>query len=320
MRRAKSGAPVDRRRGRPQLRQGIIILPSAFTLGNLFFGIYSLVTAARGDLIWAGWYIVFAAILDLADGRIARFTRTGSAFGAELDSLVDAISFGVAPAFILYQLYLSDTEWGWILSFAYVTAIVLRLARFNVEQGGEAKTHFHGLPSPTAGMILATFYPFSQTPFFQAQLGDLPWSSIMGVVTVILSVLLMSHVPYALVPRIGFRTGRGLFNTAFVLGGLFLAIEVPRYYFFPALVLYTSWGLLKAVFLGLWDRLPERDPLLDEEEDEEEDDSGAELRDVDYRDVAPGRFRKRTKRWPGPRGRQEEELEQPDGPPRSEHD
>ncbi len=177
---------------------------------------------------------------------------------------MDAISFGVAPAFILYQLYLSDTAWGWILSFAYVTAIVLRLARFNVEQGGEAKTHFHGLPSPTAGMILATFYPFSQTPFFQAQLGDLPWSSIMGVVTVILSVLLMSHVPYALVPRIGFRTGRGLFNTAFVLGGLFLAITVPRYYFFPALVLYTSWGLLKAVLLGLWDRLPERDPLLDE--------------------------------------------------------
>jgi len=311
MRRAASGSPEDRPSRRPQLRQGIIILPSAFTLGNLFFGIYALVTAARGDLIWAGWFIVFAAILDLADGRIARFTRTGSTFGAELDSLVDAISFGVAPAFILYQLYLSDTAWGWVLSFAYVTAVVLRLARFNVEQGGEAKTHFHGLPCPTSGMILATFYPFSQTAFFQAQLGDLPWSNIMGVVTVILSVLLMSHIPYALIPRIGFRTRRGLFNTAVILGALFLAITVPRYYFFPALVLYTSWGLLKAFILGLLERLPERDPLLDEEE--EGDDSGAELRRVDYRDLAPGRFRKRRIKWPRPQGGSEDERDQPDG-------
>jgi len=281
-----------RRPRKPQLRQGIIILPSAFTLGNLFFGIYALVTAARGDLLWAGWFVVFAAILDLADGRIARFTRTGSSFGAELDSLVDAISFGVAPAFILYSLYLADSAWGWILAFAYVTAVVLRLARFNVEQGGEAKTHFHGLPSPTSGMILATFYPFSQTLFFQQYLADLPWPSIMGVVTVILSVLLLSHVPYALFPRIGFRTRRGLFNTAVVLGGCSLAITVPRYYFFPVLVTYTTWGLLKAVLLGLLDRLPERDPLLDEEEDE----SGAELREVDYRDVAPARFGRRKRR------------------------
>lgn len=302
----------DTPRRRPQLRQGIIILPSAFTLGNLFFGIYALVTAARGDLIWAAWYIIFAAILDLADGRIARFTRTGSDFGAELDSLVDAISFGVAPAFILYQLYLSDTAWGWILSFAYVTAIVLRLARFNVEQGGEAKAHFHGLPSPTAGMILATFYPFSQTPFFREQLGDLPWSSIMGVVTVILCVLLMSHIPYALVPRIGFKTRKGLFNTVVILGGLFLAITVPRYYFFPALLTYTAWGLVKAILLGLLDRLPEKDPLLDEDEDEDE--SGAELRQVDYSDVAPGRFGKGRRRAPRRKDRDRESPDPNKGP------
>ncbi len=308
-----SSSLEEKPRPRPRLRQGIIILPSAFTLGNLFFGIYALVTAARGDLIWAGWFIVFAAILDMADGRIARFTRTGSAFGAELDSLVDAISFGVAPAFILYQLYLSDTDWGWILSFAYVTAVVLRLARFNVEQGGEAKTHFHGLPCPTSGMILATFYPFSQTAFFQAQLGDLPWGSIMGVVTVILCILLMSHIPYALVPRIGFRTRRGLFNTVVILGALFLAIRVPRYYFFPALALYTSWGLLKAFLLGLLERLPDRDPLLDGEEEEEEDDSGAELRSVDYRDVAPGRFRRRRMKRHGLRGGKEKRSGQRDG-------
>jgi len=312
MKRPSLGWPGGGSLGRPPLQRGIIILPSAFTLANLFFGIYALVSAARGDLIWAGWYIVFAAILDLVDGRVARFTRTGSSFGAELDSLVDAISFGVVPAFILYQLYFADAGWGWILSFVYVTAVVLRLARFNVEQAGEAKAHFHGLPSPTAGMILATFYPFSQTPLFQAHLAHLPWPQIMVMVTVILSVLLMSHVPYAVVPRISFRTRRGLFNLTWMAAGVLLAITVPRYYFFPALVLYTTWGLVKSLLLGLLDRPPERDPLLDEEEEEDMDDSGAEVRDVDYRDVAPARFRKGRKRSPRGGNDAQDETPRPD--------
>ena len=281
------------RRIRKPLQRGIIILPSAFTLGNLFFGLYAMVTAARGDFIWAAWYIVFASVLDLIDGRVARFTRTGTSFGAELDSLVDAISFGVAPGFIVFQLYFADSTWGWLLSFVYVTAIVVRLARFNVEQGGGAKAHFHGLPSPTAWIILATSYPFSQTPIFEAYLGDLPWPQVMGMVTIIVSVLLVSHVPYALVPRMGVKTPRGWFNMAWMMGLLFLAITIPRYYFFTASILYTSWGLLKSVLLGLLDRLPDRDPLLDEDE---EDQSGVEIRDMDYREVAPSRFKKRRRR------------------------
>ncbi len=297
------GDPETRRR-RP-LQQGIIILPSAFTLANLFFGLYAIVTAARGDFIWAAWFIVFAAVLDLIDGRVARFTRTGTNFGAELDSLVDAISFGVAPGFIVFQIYFSDNAWGWILSFFYVAAIVVRLARFNVEQGGEAKKHFHGLPSPTAGMILATSYPFSQTPLFQQFLGDLAWPQVMGVITVIIAVLAVSNVPYALVPRIGVRTPGGMFNTAWMMGLLALAITVPRYYFFPATVLYTSWGLLKSILLGLWDRLPERDPLLDDDDDEEEDESGAEVRTMDYREVAPTRFKKRHRTKKKPKDRNE---------------
>ncbi len=268
----------------PSLQRGVIILPSTFTLGNLFFGVYAIVATFRGDLLWAGWFVVFAGVLDMLDGRIARFTRTGSGFGAELDSLVDMVSFGVAPALILYRLYLADSAWSWILAFVHVAAVALRLARFNVEQGGEAKTHFHGLPSPTAGMILATFYPFSQTPFFADQLSDLPWAQIMGLLTVALAVLMVSHIPYAVFPRIGFRTRRGLFNTAVVLGGLFLALTVPRYYFFPVLVLYTTWGLVRSALMGFLDRPPDRDPLLDVEPDEEgfED---PERRPLDYGDL-----------------------------------
>jgi CDP-diacylglycerol--serine O-phosphatidyltransferase len=236
--------------------------------------------------VWAGWYIIFAGILDMLDGRIARFTRTGSKFGAELDSLVDAISFGVAPAIIMYQVYFSDTQWSWVLSFVYVTAVVVRLARFNVEQGGEAKRYFHGLPSPAAGMFLASFYPFSQTPLFQEYLADMPWGRMTGVGVVLLGVLLVSHVPYGKVPRIGLKTPRGLANTAFVLACLFAAITIPRYYFFTSLFIYILYGLAKSVLLGLLDRLPGGDPLLDE--DEEDEHSGRnEVRILDYGDLGP---------------------------------
>jgi CDP-diacylglycerol---serine O-phosphatidyltransferase len=98
-----------------------------------------------------GWCIVFAAILDMLDGRIARFTRTGSRFGAELDSLVDAISFGVAPALLLYHLFFADQSWAWILPFIYVTAAVVRLARFNVEQGARRRSRSMACPRPRRG-------------------------------------------------------------------------------------------------------------------------------------------------------------------------
>lgn len=280
---AEPGAPRGPRRR--TLQRGVIILPSAFTLGNLFFGVYAMVSASRGNFMWAGWCIIFAGVLDMLDGRVARFTRTGSAFGAELDSLVDAISFGVAPGLIMFHLFFADTEWSWILSFVYITAVVVRLARFNIEQGGEAKRYFHGLPSPSAGMTLASFYPFSQTPLFETHLGDLPWGEIMAIGMVLLGVLMVSHVPYAKVGRIGVRTPRGIANTVLALAALFLALYVPEYYFFTVLVLYITWGLVKSVLLGFLDRLPSGDPLLDE--DEEEVEARAEVRDVDYGDLGP---------------------------------
>lgn len=272
-----------RRPRRQALQRGVVILPSAFTLGNLFFGIYAMVSASRGDLMWAGWCIIFAGVLDMLDGSVARFTRTGSAFGAELDSLVDAISFGVAPGFIMFELFFGSTPWSWTISFVYITAVVVRLARFNIEQGGEAKRYFHGLPSPAAGMLLASYYPFSQTAFYETYLADQPWQQILGVSMVLLGVLLVSHVPYAKMPKIGLRTRRGIFNTVIVMGGLFLALTVPQYYFFSALLLYVTWGLVKSVLFGLVDRLPSGDPLLDEDEDE----VGVEVRDLDYADLGP---------------------------------
>src|SRR5688572_2510677 len=145
------------RPARRHLQRGVIILPSAFTLGNLFLGFWAMIAASRGDFDQAAWLIVVAAAVDMVDGRIARFTSTGSEFGEQIDSLVDAISFGVAPAVISYFLFLDEGAWTWALGYIYIAAVVIRLARFNVEQAGQAKANFHGLPSPTAGMTIATF-------------------------------------------------------------------------------------------------------------------------------------------------------------------
>jgi hypothetical protein len=105
----------------------------------------------------------------------------------------------------------------------------------------------------------------------------------VAVLTMLLSVLMLSHVPYAPVPRVGYRTPRALAATAFMTAGLVAAITIPRYWFFPALICYTTWGLMKAFVLGLLDRLPDRDPLLDEDTEAEE--LRAEVRSMDYGDL-----------------------------------
>jgi CDP-diacylglycerol--serine O-phosphatidyltransferase len=274
--------------GPGRLQRGVIIVPNALTIANLFFGIWAIVSAANGEFNRAAWLIVFAGISDTLDGRIARATRTGSRFGEELDSLVDAISFGVAPALIVYHLFLTDGQYGWVASFFYVSACVIRLARFNVEQAGHAKVAYHGLPSPSAGMTLATFYPFSQTQFFRTYLSDLNWPTMMITLMVVLGFLMMSHVLYPVVPRVGLRTLRGILHGVFLLTMIALAVTIPALYFFPALLGYVVYGVIKGTLLGFLERLPDRDPMLDEEEG---DDAGAELREIDYAELSPaGRF------------------------------
>jgi len=255
--------------GRTGLRRAIVIVPGAFTSGSLFFGLWSIVEATRGELERAAWFIVIAGVMDLLDGRVARMTRTDTAFGAELDSLVDVISFGVAPALLMYFYQFNRGEWAWLLCFAYVWATATRLARFNVEQAGHAKSHFFGLPAPSAGGTIATFVPFAGTPFFQEHLGHLPWPLLLAMLMVFLSLLMVSHVPYPTVPRIGIRTWSQRGALALLIIIVFAALYFPAYFFFPFAALFITWGLLKAVFVGFLDRLPERDPLHDEDEPDE---------------------------------------------------
>ena len=138
--------------------RGIYLLPNLFTTAGLFAGFYAIVAAIRGDFESAAIAIFVAMIMDGLDGRIARMTNTQSAFGAEYDSLADMVSFGLAPALVIYQWSLLGTgKFGWMIAFIYAACGALRLARFNTQIGIEDKRYFQGLPSPAAAACIAGF-------------------------------------------------------------------------------------------------------------------------------------------------------------------
>lgn len=262
---------ADLIRNRPRRPRVASTLPNGFTLANLFFGIFAIVAASRGEFDDAALYIILAAVFDTLDGRIARATKTGSAFGEQLDSLVDAISFGTAPALIMYFAVLNRTGWDWIFCFIYTSCAVLRLARFNVEQAGTGSKQFTGLPSPSAGMTLATYYWFSQTSLYtETMIGNLPWHQTMRFVMLGLSMLMISNVQYAKVPTVGFKTLKGLLGTALVVGVLAGVIFLPKEFFFPAWMAYVLYGIGRTVLLGLTGRVS---PTADDDPDDVDDDA-----------------------------------------------
>ena len=242
------------------LRRVVIVVPSLFTLFNLFFGIWAMVLATRGEFYRAGWFIVFAGILDTLDGRVARISGTGTRFGAELDSLVDIVSFGVAPAFLMYQVeFTSGGPAAWIFCYFYVMAAAIRLARFNVTQAGRAKTYFIGLPSPAAGMTLATYYPFTQTALY-AKLHALPWHLVLTFLMIGLTILMVSNVHYPTLPRAGFRTLRGLLGLTLIVVILVFGIWRHDVFLFPLGIAYMFFGVGRAILLGFF-----KAPAEDEE-------------------------------------------------------
>ena len=252
---------------RPDVRRAVILAPSGFTLANLFFGIFAIVAASRGNYNAAALYVVLGGVMDTLDGRVARATKTGSRFGEELDSLVDAITFGVAPAMIMYFVVLNKDGWDFIWAFFFAACAVIRLARFNVEQAGRAKTHFHGLPSPAAGMTLATYYPFSQSALYtETIVGDIPWHMTMRFVMMGLAFLMVSDVAYPAVPTIGYRTPRQIMGSIIVAGTVIGVFVLRLEFFFPALALYIAYGVIKTVLLGLLERRGAAGDLLEEEE------------------------------------------------------
>ncbi len=183
--------------GRPVRRQGIYLLPNLFTTGALFAGFYAVIAAMRGDFEAAPIAILAAGILDGLDGRIARLTNTQSKFGAEYDSLADMVSFGVAPALVMFSYALGDLgKFGWSAAFIYVACAALRLARFNTQIDTADKNFFTGLASPSAAVIIVSAVWVCS---------DLGWGSadlprelcyVLGVLTAIIGFMMIANFPY----------------------------------------------------------------------------------------------------------------------------
>lgn len=236
------------------------MVPSLFTLANLFFGIWSIVLASQGEFYRASWWIVIAGVLDTLDGLLARVSRTGTRFGAELDSLVDMVSFGLAPAVLVYHLqFAAQGQFAWVFSYAFAVCVALRLARFNIRVDGSPKSTFTGLPSPAAGMTLATYYPFTQTDLYQTQLAALPWNQVIMFLTIILSLAMVSNIQYARIPRIGVRSIRGVLGLLVNLTILGFGIWRRDVFFFPLGLAYVSYGIARAALIGFLERGDDED-------------------------------------------------------------
>lgn len=174
-------------------RKGIYILPNLFTLAALFGGFYAVVMAIDGRFDLAAVGIFCAMVLDSLDGRVARMTNTQSAFGEQMDSLSDMVSFGAAPALIAYVWALKGLgRWGWIAAFVYCACAALRLARFNVNTTVVDKRYFQGLPSPAAAALVAGFIWVAT---------DLGWSGVslawpMFGVALYAGLTMVTNVPF----------------------------------------------------------------------------------------------------------------------------
>jgi len=174
-------------------RKGIYILPNLFTLAALFGGFYAIVMAMNGRYDMAAVGVFCAMVLDSLDGRVARMTNTQSAFGEQMDSLSDMVSFGAAPALISYEWALRGLgRWGWFAAFVYCACAALRLARFNVNTGVVDKRYFQGLPSPAAAALVAGFIWLTTDLGMKGE--ELMWPTF--VVALYSGLTMVTNVPF----------------------------------------------------------------------------------------------------------------------------
>jgi CDP-diacylglycerol--serine O-phosphatidyltransferase len=253
-----------------QMGQSIYVLPNLFTTGNMFFGFMSILKSIQGDYIMASYAIVAAAVFDLLDGRVARMTSSESKFGAEYDSLSDLISFGMAPALMMYFWALQPLgRVGYLVAFFYLACGALRLARFNVQVGSASTTHFSGLPIPMAAGIAA-----GSVMAFNDQGWEGSGNVLLLGMTFLLGFVMVSNFPYRSFKDVDFKK-RMPFRTL-VLGVILLMVVAYR----PELmvfVLFASYAGLGAIFgilrIG---RQPKKNPYHSENLDDEDEDDDSE--------------------------------------------
>jgi len=220
-------------------RRGIYLLPNLFTTGCLFAGFYAIVAAMGGRFEDAAIAIFIAMIMDGLDGRVARLTNTQSEFGAEYDSLADMVSFGLAPALVVFIWLLSDLgKIGWLAAFIYTAGTALRLARFNTQVGRADKRYFQGLASPAAAAVIAGLVWVGQ----DYDLGGRYMAIGAAIITVMLGVFMVSNVRYRSFKDLDLR-GRVPFVAVLVMVLVFVLISIdPPQILFAGFALYALSG------------------------------------------------------------------------------
>lgn len=211
-------------------RRGIYLLPNLFTTSALFAGFYAIVAAINASYEPAAIAIFVAMILDGMDGRIARMTKTESDFGVQYDSLSDMVSFGLAPALVVYQWSLHGFgKLGWLAAFIYAAAAALRLARFNTQAGSADKRYFQGLPCPAAAAAIAGMVWFDSVG---EPLGEPAIPLFAFVLTILVGLLMVSNIRYHSFKQFDLRGKVPFFNILFIV--LIIALVAAR----PSLVLF----------------------------------------------------------------------------------
>jgi CDP-diacylglycerol--serine O-phosphatidyltransferase len=231
--------PFEERRKPRGLRRGVSILPVLFTTGNLFMGFWAVIKTLQQDYGQAAVYIGIAIVLDLLDGRIARMTGTASEFGGELDSLADVISFGVAPAVLLYRwaFELTVPRAGWLIAFLYLTCGTLRLARFNVQRHSVDSRYFVGLPIPAAaGQAAAVVFAAPEV------ISEKPVALLVLVASMCLGFLMVSTLRYRSFKSLDLRSRRSYANVLLIAAAMALVFLHPEWVLLSMATLYTVSG------------------------------------------------------------------------------
>ena len=217
------------------------LLPSVFTIGNLLCGFLAINNVVEGNVVSAAWWIIIAGIFDALDGKIARLTGSSSEFGIEFDSIADVVSFGIAPAILIYNYALHEAgSVGSFLAFLYLATGAIRLARFNIKATTGKKTHFTGMPIPSAAGILASYVLFTENVW-----GGLGQFDFVVALTVILSIAMVSRFKYSVMPRIGFATRRDAARSIWFISHIIIVARFPDEVFFPTGILYLLSGPVK---------------------------------------------------------------------------
>ena len=220
-------------------RRGIYLLPNLFTTAALFTGFYAIVMAMNQRFDNAAVAIFVAMILDTLDGRVARLTRTQSAFGAQYDSLSDMVCFGAAPALCIYEWALKDLgRFGWIAAFVYCAGAALRLARFNINVEVVDKRFFQGLPSPAGAALVAGFLWLASDNKIPVDDYGLPW--VAAFLTLYAGITMVSNVPFYSFKDINLRRSVP-FTVIFliVLGFVLISFDPPIVLF----LMFVAYGL-----------------------------------------------------------------------------